>query len=367
MKQNINIINNIFNLKVDTLVFIILLIICILCVKIIFNFFIKKYRNNENMQIMLNEQEVLINKEDKIYNLPSQSITNVFSLPITPEKSLNNTNNGQSIIVNKIEIPLNLYQTWYTKKLPPKMKECVESLKKDNPEFNYYLYDDKDCEKFIKNNFDKKVLNAYKTLIPGAYKADLWRYCILYINGGIYLDIKYKCVDGFKLIELTDKEYFCLDKPFIYINKESEIKNNYSYINKIMRNPDFLINFEKYTNEFWGKGSVDLYNGIMVCKKNNNILLNCINKIVENVENKFYGNSSLEPTGPSLLANQYFNIYPRIYKGFHLCYGVNDKTIFNFKKKKVILEHYYEYRKEQQELTNKKHYGELWSIRKIYK
>jgi mannosyltransferase OCH1-like enzyme len=91
---------------------------------------------------------------------------------------------------NKSVIPLDIYQTWTTKELSPKMKECVETLKRENPEFTHHLYDDDDCYKFIKDNFDKEVADSYDNIIPGAFKADLWRYCILYKKGGIYLDIK---------------------------------------------------------------------------------------------------------------------------------------------------------------------------------
>ncbi len=34
---------------------------------------------------------------------------------------------------------------------------------------------------------------------------------MLYINGGIYLDIKYRCINGFKLVHLT--ETFVKDRP----------------------------------------------------------------------------------------------------------------------------------------------------------
>ena len=39
-------------------------------------------------------------------------------------------------------IPLTIYQTWYTKDLPPNMQKNVEYLKQQNPEFSYELYDD---------------------------------------------------------------------------------------------------------------------------------------------------------------------------------------------------------------------------------
>jgi mannosyltransferase OCH1-like enzyme len=49
-------------------------------------------------------------------------------------------------------IPLDIYQTWSTKDLPPKMRERVEILKSQNPRFNHHLYDDNDCREFIKSH-----------------------------------------------------------------------------------------------------------------------------------------------------------------------------------------------------------------------
>jgi mannosyltransferase OCH1-like enzyme len=100
-------------------------------------------------------------------------------------------------------IPLNIFQTWHTKNLPSFMAKNIENLQKINPEFKYQLFDDNDCLDFIHDNYDTDVLNAYNMLIPGAFKADLWRYCILYKYGGIYLDIKYNCINDFKLITVT--------------------------------------------------------------------------------------------------------------------------------------------------------------------
>jgi mannosyltransferase OCH1-like enzyme len=49
------------------------------------------------------------------------------------------------------------------------------------------------CEKFIKDNFDENVYNAYQKLPMNVMKADLWRYCIIYKNGGIYADTDTVC------------------------------------------------------------------------------------------------------------------------------------------------------------------------------
>ena len=100
-------------------------------------------------------------------------------------------------------IPLNLFQTWHSMELPTHMNECVESLKQDNPEFKHQLFDDQACRELIRDKFPPDVLHAYNSLYPGAYKADLWRYCVLYVYGGIYLDIKLRCIPPFKLIKLN--------------------------------------------------------------------------------------------------------------------------------------------------------------------
>jgi FkbM family methyltransferase len=178
---------------------------------------------------------------------------------------------------NNSVIPLKIFQTWNTKILPEKMQIVVDDLKTKNSEFEYFLFDDNDCEEFIKNNFGEDVLHSYNTLIPGAYKADLWRCCVLYIYGGIYLDIKYQCVNDFKLITLTDKEYFVTDELRNYISGP-------------------------YKGIIW--------NGLMITKPKNEKLLKCINQIVKNVENKYYGFGIYEPTGPTLLT-RYFTVEER--------------------------------------------------------
>jgi hypothetical protein len=86
---------------------------------------------------------------------------------------------------------------WYELKdagLPPKMYECI----RDNLTINrvgvdcvHYLFNDADCRAFIENEYPPDVLRAYDRLIPTAFKADLWRYCVLYKYGGVYLDVKY--------------------------------------------------------------------------------------------------------------------------------------------------------------------------------
>ena len=224
-----------------------------------------------------------------------------------------------------VDIPKNIFQTWNTLEMPPKMQQSVNKLKSGHPEFIHYLYDDKMCREFIQTHFDKNVVKAFDTLRPGAYKADLWRYCVLYIKGGIYLDIKYECVDGFSLNELLDREYFVLDRP-----------------------------------GWWKKGQIGIYNGVMVCTAQNPILRMAIDKIVENVKNKDYGMNILYPTGPGLLGEMYGNDTSK----FVLFYKHPEEIIHSTKG--CILKGYDGYRKEQKQFHPLETYHELWPKRKIF-
>ena len=233
-------------------------------------------------------------------------------------------------------IPLYIFQTFFTKKLSPNMQESVNLLRTTNPEFKYSLYDDNDCYNFILNNFPPSVADAYLRLIPGAYKADLWRYCILYMHGGIYLDIKYRPVNGFKFINLIDREHFVLDIPYS-----------------------------------WSRKEYGIYNAFIVCKRHNKILLDCINQIVLNVKNNFYGTSPLEPTGPLLLGLVYKSYNDITTLDMYLSLHINYKKLQFQQEENIvynninILKIYNTYRSEQKKNT-KLTYSQLWNKRNIY-
>jgi hypothetical protein len=161
-------------------------------------------------------------------------------------------------------VPKLVHQTWETKDLPPAMKATVDYNKAQNPEFEFILYDDQDRIKFIETHFDKSVVMAYHTLVPGAYRADLFRYCVLYVLGGIYMDMRFKCTEGFRLADIAEPQY----------------------VRDIAH---------------WGKDAV--YNGVIVSNPKNKTLFDCIMKIVKHCEDCYYGSNPLCITGPVLLGN----------------------------------------------------------------
>lgn len=220
-------------------------------------------------------------------------------------------------------IPFNIFQTWHTKFLPPLMMEAITIIKRTNPKFNYYLFDDNDCREFIRKNFSPDVLHAFDSLIPGAYKADLWRYCVLYKKGGIYLDIKYIPCNGFRFINLTEKEHFVLDA-----------------------------------------NQSGIYNALMVCLPENQICLDSINAIVENVKKRYYGNTFLEPTGPGLLWKYFTQEEKDNLDMKHTLIDAENRFIHL--NDHVVFKSYSGYIREHDRYKKKLHYSDLWRQKKIY-
>ncbi|WP_204356592.1 glycosyltransferase family 32 protein [Arcticibacterium luteifluviistationis] len=162
-----------------------------------------------------------------------------------------------------------------------------------NHDFSYQFFNDTECLEFIRSNFSKEEAIAFMDLIPGAFKADLFRLCVLYIHGGVYADVDTICLSKIQSL-LSDNVNFivCRDDPMA---------------------------------KKW------LWNGFIASTPQHPILKLAISKILSNVktkDNKFY----LDYTGPALLGktvNQYLG--QDIEKDFEL--GFEGKTNI------LVLEH----------------------------
>jgi len=222
-------------------------------------------------------------------------------------------------------IPFKIFQTWHTKNLTFSMFQSINMIIQNNPKFKYYLFDDNNCREFIQKNYNSSVLDAFDTLIPGAYKADLWRYCVLYKEGGIYLDIKYRPINNFNLINLTEKEHWVLDAD--------------------------------------GDG---IYNALIVVKPGNNVIKRAIDQVVENVQKRYYGNSQLEPTGPKMLSPFFSYEQKKQFDMKHEFYfGDLNNRVINFNNIPVF-KSYNGYLDDHNKAKKTEYYGVLWSQRRIY-
>jgi len=184
-------------------------------------------------------------------------------------------------------IPKIVHQTHPTCILPESSLIVRTNMMESNSEYKFLLYDDAEIDSFMKRCFAGEVYDCFSALNVGAAKADLWRYCILYHVGGIYLDIDSRIIGSIdELIEDTDT---C------------------------------LITREKNPNHFnqW----------IIICERKHPILLRAIEVCCDNIKCRL-NVSIVELTGPGAYTRAINEtLLPHIKKQYNSVYPIDDKYL----------------------------------------
>ena len=176
-------------------------------------------------------------------------------------------------------IPRYIFQTCSPKELPPGMSDAVKNIKTANPGFRHFLYSESDCRTFISTHFGNDVLTAYDTLILSAFKTDLWKYCVLFKCGGVFVDIKYIPVRGFSFLDILHRNHLVLDDE-----------------------------------------RTGIHTDFMACEPGLPLLAQCISRIVRHVQTQFYGSSPSEVTGSKLIT-QFIGLNDPMIDLAHACKG----------------------------------------------
>lgn len=122
-------------------------------------------------------------------------------------------NNNSKLINNQllqsIKIyPKNIFQIYHDKSLVSNnVKQQIERL---NPEYSYRIIDFEEGKEIIRNNLDeilaKRICSSLDKMPRYCHRSDLLRYCLLYIYGGIYLDVDLKPLQSFDKIIRQDTD-----------------------------------------------------------------------------------------------------------------------------------------------------------------
>jgi len=148
------------------------------------------------------------------------------------------------------------------KQLPDYAQMCVKSITDFYGTEEYHLYSGEEIEQIIKDNFDIDVYKSYQKLKPYAYKTDLARYCLLYLYGGLYIDLNTRFINYLDINYLNQWNFFAF---------RDSIGNS-------VRN--------------WS-----VSNSIIFSKINCKVLEKAIEIIVNNCRNEYYGIQVTELTG----------------------------------------------------------------------
>jgi len=182
---------------------------------------------------------------------------------------------------------------------------------------------------FIKTNFDQRTYNAYNKINPiyGAMKADFFRYCVLFIQGGVYIDIK------------------------------STINVNLSDI--IKPDDDCILDIRRVL-EPWRKFNPTFEQWLLIFKPRHPYLKCMIELMVKHIYTRFipsFINKSirmtakqmiLNITGPDAFTRAVFNVMNRFKRRFHR--NIDYNNYFTYCKFKNY--------KQMYTMNNKKHYSE---------
>jgi hypothetical protein len=144
---------------------------------------------------------------------------------------------------------------------PPVIAQNANALRMLYPQAKYRLWDGNSVRDIISSNFEPEVLEAFETLQPYSFKCDIARYCLLYLFGGLYVDLGILCINQLR--------------PPADIGVAS------------FRDYDLL-------SPCWTAAS----NGIIWARPGRQEFRIALDYILENCRNKYYGRNPLYVSGP---------------------------------------------------------------------
>lgn len=224
-----------------------------------------------------------------------------------------------------------IYQISSLDPTPISIQKSFHSFEYLNPSWSTHLYTCTLAREMIRELEGDKVLDVYDTLAPNAFKADLWRYVVLYHRGGVYADCK--------VTLLAPLDHF---------------------LGQLIQGKKGIV-----VNDIRGAG---LLNGVIAVYPRTNLLRLAIDGLVENVQKKDYSKGILGITGPKHLYSSFLklskeeqNNYKRIQfelSGIAITDGVNGQPLFWF--------HNAEYRRVWSRPGMQGHYEEMFLNRTVY-
>lgn len=220
---------------------------------------------------------------------------------------------------------------------PDEIVDCMNTVKRYVHIMPHVIYNLDSAREFLLEHMGYEIVTAFDKLNPYAYKADLFRYCALFVHGGWYFDCTVK------------------------LNTTVFIPDNCNSVS--------FRDFPLVTNSAWS-----VWNGALFSRPNHKAYELAINSVLANCKSEYYGTCNLSPTGPVLLGRAFASINDDLGNLFfncvHLTPGyrlknpalvLSDGTIFAYLKNTgaVGLAGY--------NTSGTNNYSELYDRREVYK
>jgi mannosyltransferase OCH1-like enzyme len=87
-----------------------------------------------------------------------------------------------------------VHQTWIDKKFGRTHAKSIKNFRKLNQNLSFKIYTDQDIKEYMSTYWSNhKIYKIFSNSLIGPLKTDIFRYCILYDQGGYYFDISRGC------------------------------------------------------------------------------------------------------------------------------------------------------------------------------
>lgn len=100
-----------------------------------------------------------------------------------------------------------LWQFWHDSTMPEEIRQLTSAWQRRHPDFEHRLYDDQHAEAFIIDHHHQRVLDAYRSCRLPTMRADLFRYAVLSIVGGYYIDADEYCLEPITTVCAGDEDF----------------------------------------------------------------------------------------------------------------------------------------------------------------
>jgi mannosyltransferase OCH1-like enzyme len=227
-------------------------------------------------------------------------------------------------------IPRILHEYWHSREVPYHMSETIRRVIEENPQFDVYLYSEVEARAFLVKHFPAEVVQAFDSLKPTAYKSDLFRYCVLYKQGGVYMDTKF----SFNV----PLESLLTSATPLYVRPEPG----------------------------WCPTKNGIMNGFLAAPPRSKVYQSAIDAIVKSCQAKEYKENDLALTGPCLLGDK-VDAEREAAMRDQSRLTFDDPTYTIRLDGKVVGRSYFEYRAEQRATQKEPYYKDLYKARDIYR
>jgi mannosyltransferase OCH1-like enzyme len=121
------------------------------------------------------------------------------------------------------EVPAHIFQTWETTDVPVRWREAQRTVLERNPTAQYTLITDAARYEVLHQYFPE-LIPTMQRFPYAVQRADLIRYVLMYVYGGIYLDLDYVCLQSLHTLaaELPPQ----CDVGLIWSNNRSQYVTN---------------------------------------------------------------------------------------------------------------------------------------------